>query len=396
MVWQGLRWKVLLALCVSFISGENPSVESSVSDKWSYKRIQIKAEKLARVQVKSESKLPPNTFKPEGWSASHRSSENAIFAVAMSNTYTSEHAQMFCGTARKVGFTGDIVIGILPGSQASFIETLVLAKATVYTIDLICSAQNVTLCALQGTESYPIGMLRFYLYEWWANMYDTTSWIMISDFRDVFFQADPFKYRMQEWNQSQLVTFQENHPNNVISRCHAEYEFIKGCYGKRAADSISSNTVINSGIAMGTRDALTAYAYIMIQELNPKRRYGRHTLSDSNDGCLADGMEHGLLNWLVYSGHLNKFMEVKIFQQGEGPVNNVGSFLSDRPVMSALLTAENFHLWGLFQGLPPRGYISNWNKDPSPVVHQLDRYLNSSWLPTYGKALSVVQSLQVH
>lgn len=393
-------WAVFLIFCIISISG-NSSTEKSVADKWSYKRAQIKAEKLARIQKKSEAFTPPPTFKPEGWSAPHRPSENAIFAVAMSHTYTSDHVQMFCGTARKAGFTGDIIIGILPGSQDSFIEGLVASKATVYTVDLKCrDAQVESHCALHGmTDSYPIGLLRFYLYEWWASVYDSTSWIMMSDFSDVFFQADPFKYRAQEWNHSQLVTFQENHPNNVISRCDVEYEFIKRCYGKKAADSINSNTVINSGITMGTRDAMLTYAYIMIQELNPKRRYGKHTLIDSNDDCVSDGMEHGFLHWLVYSGHLNKFMDVKTYQQGEGPVNNVGSFVGNTPLRGDSTTPDNLRTRGVFReqkgSSPTRWYVANWNQDPSPVVHQLDRYLNSSWLPTYGTTLSVAETLEI-
>ena len=113
----------------------------SVSDKWDYKRAQIKAEKLARTLAKSESKstsTPPIHFKPEGWSAVHQTSSNAIFTVAMSTKYTDTNVHLFCGTARKVGFIGDIVVGILPGSEATFIDALVLTKATVYTLDLKC------------------------------------------------------------------------------------------------------------------------------------------------------------------------------------------------------------------------------------------------------------------
>ena len=78
----------------------------------------------------------------------------------------------------------------------------------------------------------------------------------------------------------------------------------------------------------------------------------------------------GFHNWLVYSGQLEKYMDIKIFQQGEGPVNTVGAFGGARAVIKWPLAK-----WGIVKGEKPDKYFYNWNGDKSPVVHQLDRFM---------------------
>ena len=42
--------------------------------------------------------------------------------------------------------------------------------------------------------------------------------------------------------------------------------------------------------------------------------------------CISIGMDQGFHNYLVYSGQLDRIMDVKHFPQGEGPVNTLGEF----------------------------------------------------------------------
>ena len=44
----------------------------------------------------------------------------------------------------------------------------------------------------------PASVFRYYFYEKWAAQYTENSFIMFADFRDIFFQADPFLYH--RWN----------------------------------------------------------------------------------------------------------------------------------------------------------------------------------------------------
>lgn len=81
-------------------------------------------------------------------------------------------------------------------------------------------------------------------------------------------------------------------------------------------------------------------------------------------------MDQGLHNWLIYSGQLEKYMNLKIYQQGEGPVNTVGALNGARAVLK-----WNLETWTVVRGTAPNKYFYNWNNDLSPVIHQADRFL---------------------
>lgn len=78
----------------------------------------------------------------------------------------------------------------------------------------------------------------------------------------------------------------------------------------------------------------------------------------------------GFHNVLLYTDTFAKFMEVKILQQGEGPVNIIGGYYGDNKLLRAYLSE-----WKILRGDAPYKYIYNWNGEISPVVHQLDRFL---------------------
>jgi hypothetical protein len=107
----------------------------------------------------------------------------------------------------------------------------------------------------------------------------------------------------------------------------------------------------------------------MILQLDPKVRWGLNT-SKTNEGCVMGGMDQGLHNWLLYSHELEKYLDVKIFPQGEGPVNTLGAFLGGKAIIK--FTLEQ---WGILRGVKPNQYIYNWNGDISPAIHQADRGL---------------------
>jgi hypothetical protein len=69
--------------------------------------------------------------------------------------------------------------------------------------------------------------------------------------------------------------FQEAHPQKTIGRCPFNNGWIVGCYGGKVARAIAHQPVSCSGVSMGTRNGVLAYAYMMTQHLNPKVRYGR-------------------------------------------------------------------------------------------------------------------------
>ena len=205
---------------------------------------------------------------------------------------------------------------------------------------------------------------------------------MMSDYRDVVFQSNPFEYRISEWAPpvATFTVFQENHPIKVIERCVFNAGWIESCYGNKVLKKIGSNTVSCSGVSFGTKEAVMVYAELILKQLDVVNRYqySSDPLPDEkqNKRCISIGMDQGFHNYLVYSGELERYIELKIFQQGEGPVNTVGAFGGGRAVIKFSLEK-----WGIVKGTAPNKFFYNWNGDKSPVVHQLDRFNEYSQNP---------------
>jgi len=358
------------------------------------KRALAKQERLKKLLRAIETDSPiPDFIVPDPGSKPHTPSGPAIFAAAMSLEMRRLDALMFCATARKAKFDGDIVVAVLPGQDSGFMAALREAKATVYTVKPLCVGErHDTVCSFRENEpKFSINMVRFYLYQWWARKYQEDALIMLSDFRDVFFQANPFTYRTWDWAPpiAQLVVFQEAYPNKVIYRCPFNGGWISGCYGKEGLQRVGANTVSCSGVSIGSRDAIVVYAHLISQQLDPRVRYGRNT-TETNKPCVSLGMDQGFHNWLVYSGQLDKYMDLKIYQQGEGPVNTVGAFF---PGERALLKF-NLKTWNVLRGEAPNLAFHNWNGDISPVIHQADRFLDKDLKGGYLSTLKVAQGFK--
>lgn len=246
--------------------------------------------------------------------------------------------------------------------------------------ELKCLLNPASLASIQE-EGYSINLIRFFLYQLWSEFYDSSSLILLSDFRDVFFQSNPFDYKRELWTgaASSMAVFQEAYPNKMIYRCPFNSGWIKNCYGKRAYEMVSGNMVSCSGTTIGKRDAILVYSYLITQQLNKNTRFFRNGLGIENDllprndkKCIDSiGVDQGFHNFVLYSGQLEAAgIEVKLFPQGEGIVNTIGAFYTGP---NALIKMSLYD-WGLLKGEPGEMVIMNWNGVPSPVVHQYDRF----------------------
>jgi hypothetical protein len=82
------------------------------------------------------------------------------------------------------------------------------------------------------------------------------------------------------------------------------------------------------------------------------------------------GVDQGFHNAILYTGILSKYLDIRIFPQGEGPVNVLGGFFGEKKLLRAHLKD-----WKIIRGEAPFKYVYNWNGELSPVVHQLDRFM---------------------
>lgn len=124
---------------------------------------------------------------------------DAIFALACN--YPTVYYKRFVGSLRKFGYTEDIVLAVSPvvkmkpGVEAYLKETNVVA----YGFDVDCKGTD--NCQLRDEFlGYPdprphrtFANIRYALYEYWLRHYSDNSYILILDFRDTFFQANPFQ-----------------------------------------------------------------------------------------------------------------------------------------------------------------------------------------------------------
>ena len=84
------------------------------------------------------------------------------------------------------------------------------------------------------------------------------------------------------------------------------------------------------------------------------------------------GMDQGFHNYLLYSGQLDAYMDIKWYAQGEGPVNTIGA-------LKNAIKMYQLNLWnaGVLRGTGlgiGNITIHNYNGDLSPTIHQYDRY----------------------
>jgi hypothetical protein len=370
--------------------------DSSPRKKFKIKKEKTKLDRMTRLLSVIESK--PYSFgaiRPSN--GSHHLNGQAIFAACLGYQKATGSEANAVATARKVGYKGDIVVALSAGGEPhnpNFMKVLMDGNCIIYYINIKCTNEDHDMkCNLDGQESsdqVSMNMIRYYLYQFWASLYEPQALIMLSDFRDVLFQSNPFEYKTKEWipPTAQLTVFQEAYPNKVIGRCPFNGGWIKECYGEERMLSIASNMVSCSGVTFGSRNAVLIYAYLLVLQMDPKVRYGKKTNKD-NKGCISLGMDQGFHNWLLYSGALERYMDVKYFKQGEGPVNTVGAFF---PGALALLKF-NLTEWKVLKGKRSEQYFYNWNGDKSPVVHQYDRFKQIEFKMDPNKYLGALQGI---
>lgn len=212
----------------------------------------------------------PTHFQPYSLSEKHKNTSYAVFSVGLMANIMPRYYKIFLGTLRKTGYEGDIVLAIDPSTSQANIDLCLKYSPILYIPQLDCNLPNETkwkshdrACRVlgQNIEKISLSMLRYYLYLWWAKQYESHTNILITDFRDVFFQSNPFTYLPDQWAQpvSQLTVFLEASPQKAIYRCRFNSGWIKGCYGEEALELVKTNPVSCSGTSLGSRDGILLY-----------------------------------------------------------------------------------------------------------------------------------------
>ncbi len=282
---------------------------------------------------------------------------DVIVSIATGYRDVDQYRQ-FVSTLRRTGATCPILLGISDGPEYEPVKRYLLDNSVnTFIVPPIAPASKV------------VNGYRFAQYRDWLRDLDFRYALMM-DFRDAYFQRDPFVdgdhvmrdcdlYLMSEF---QLLTV-GNHPNGM------NYAWVAEPFGKAAADAIADKVILNSGAIMGRKNAVMKLLDALSETAAPQN---------------FDFADQGTLNYLGHTGRLDHCGRIKIARAGESVVNNCGFTELDLLRERRAITAED-EARIAFIPRDERGRLKlyrdheGWVLDDdgsiSTAVHQYDRFL---------------------
>lgn len=293
---------------------------------------------------------------------------DAVFALACN--YPKNFYERFVGSLRKSGFEGDIVLAVSPEKKMKPGVKQYIQKTNViaYGFEVDCIGKD-NCKLLDEFLGYPdprphrtFANIRYALYEYWLRHYSEKSYILILDFRDTFFQLNPFEKmgpietRVPKYD---LRLYAENHKVKTIGKCVYNSLWIGRCFGKPALAALKEEAVICSGSTLGSFQAIDFYIRTMLKSMDTVK-------------CWLKGIEsdQGYQNYLYYNGYFNTPLgNATLFHQGYDVVNTIGAMNGFRVPKHLKGPLDTF--WKIRD---KEGYILNYDGTRSACVHQWDRW----------------------
>jgi len=210
---------------------------------------------------------------------------DAVFALA--TNYAIMYYQRFVGTLRKTGYAGDIVLAVSPPSKMKPMVEDYIKKMNVvsYAFEVDCRGKD--NCRFRDDFlGYPdprpfrtFANIRYALYESWLRYYGPQSYILILDFRDTFFQLDPFagfgpvEKRIPRYD---LQLYAENWKVKSIGKCVFNSMWIGTCFSREAFRAIKDQAVICSGSTLGSYMGIDFYVSTMLRWMDKIKCWKRY------------------------------------------------------------------------------------------------------------------------
>ena len=280
-----------------------------------------------------------------------------IVSIATGYTDVGQYRQ-FISTLRRTGATCPVFLGISDGPEYEPVKRYLLENAVNYfVVPPITPANKV------------VNGYRFAQYRKWLHRLEF-RFALLMDFRDAFFQRDPFvdaERVMRDWDLYLMSEFQlltvGNHPNGM------NYAWVAEPFGKAAADAIADKVILNSGAIIGRKQAITK----MLDALSE--------VTTEQNFAFAD---QGTLNYLGHTGRLGHCGRVTIVPAGQSIVNNCGftelDLLRETRVIAAEDEARIAFIPRTEQGRlklyrDHEGWVLDDDGNISYAVHQYDRFL---------------------
>jgi len=334
------------------------------------------------VASKSASSTPANeekrtTLRPM-WGLDHDEAADAVMALGFG--YSRREFARFVSTLRRTRFGGDIVLATEPeermksGVAAYLRGERVLAYGFEY--ECVKKKKNrrrllMTPAGCQLTNWYargdqrgprPLALARYEMYRSWLLNYRPTVWAIVFDFRDTYFQRNPFDIIDRAPTAPNLHLFAENRKVKTVGKCVFNSGWLR-CWGKHVPKLYFNRSVVCSGSTMGTQPALLAYTERMIAEFDVMKCHMTPARTES---------DQGYHNYLYDSGALATLDGVRVVhhEQGTGGlVNTIGAMNGFRVPKHMKGPLDTF--WKIRD---QEGYLLEYDGSRSAVVHQWDRF----------------------
>eukprot|EP00615_Pteridomonas_danica_P004646 CAMPEP_0114329166 /NCGR_PEP_ID=MMETSP0101-20121206/895_1 /TAXON_ID=38822 ORGANISM="Pteridomonas danica, Strain PT" /NCGR_SAMPLE_ID=MMETSP0101 /ASSEMBLY_ACC=CAM_ASM_000211 /LENGTH=473 /DNA_ID=CAMNT_0001458737 /DNA_START=175 /DNA_END=1593 /DNA_ORIENTATION=- len=304
-----------------------------------------------------KSRKPYSLPKPL-WNVPHVPTNDAILALAVN--YRIIDYVRFVGTLRRTGYSGDIVLAVSAKMDENSRKFLQAMDVIAYPVAFNCSNGGSVKHSLEcdwhqeQDVPLPLAIIRHELYLSWAWLYDKSSRLLILDFRDTFFQRDPFESLTlgtpsEPYFQQLLVL--EHWPYKRMSNCPWNSGWVKGCFGAKNFKPMSNHPILCSGSYFATRDGMIDMEAEILNEVRAAKCHKKGVPSDQ-----------GYVNYLFWARRLPFALgEVR----GDGIVNTVGALMGKNHGGSIGPLGSWFGI------ISEDGFVlDNDKKTHSAVVHQ--------------------------
>lgn len=320
-------------------------------------------------------------------SASYRHDSSDATIVTMAQGYPLQTHRHFVGTLRQTGYSGRIMIAIEPDPESGVEEYLIANNVTMLKLQYVPCKTTISKFPhfIKGAKMeegntcihpYPEIKVRWSRYPFLRdaiqNCEECTGPVLTTDYRDVFFQKDPFGDGVPEVTGLQLFA---EHPRFIT----ASHRFVSGRVKICKKGLKMKGRMICSGTTIGTREAILDYMTVMYQEM---------LLWQSDATCYNQtwhGGDQAILNYIYHSGGLDH-LKPQVFEPREGIVNTVGIIgirhtqfakkLKNSGVSHQTYLGETTKRWisPHYDLTDSEGFFIDFNGNRSRVVHQYDRF----------------------
>jgi len=292
------------------------------------------------------------------WPQPHIEENNAILALAVN--YKIINFVRFVGTLRRTGYSGDIVLAVSPNLDVVCQRFLKAMDVIAYPVTFKCNGRGNVKHGLgcdwhdEQDMPLPLAIIRHELYLSWAWKYSKQSRLLILDFRDTFFQRDPFE-SLEFGSFEQLLTL-EHWPYKRMNNCPFNSGWVRSCW-REEFKAMKDHPVLCSGSYFATRDGMIDMETVLLNEVRSAKCHTKGVPSDQ-----------GYVNYLYWAGRLPFATHER---RGNGIVNTVGSLMGKRHGGSIGPLDEHWKM------IAADGHVmDNDNVTWSAVVHQWDRFFD--------------------